>query len=85
MCNHDQPVGKQWGWYSSASGIWQTVFVEPRPENHIKRFEITTDIEKAQVRFKVFVSGGNDLLVQITSPTGEKFNRAPNDSRMRGG
>ena len=73
MCNHDQPVGKQWGWYSSASGIWQTVFVEPRAENHIKRFEITTDIEKAQVRFKIFVSGGNDLLVQITSPTGEKF------------
>ena len=73
MSNHDQPVGKQWGWYSSASGIWQTVFVEPRAENHIKRFEITTDIEKAQVRFKIFVSGGNDLLVQITSPTGEKF------------
>jgi len=73
MCNHDQPVGKQWGWYSSASGIWQTVFVEPRAENNIQRFEITTDIDKSQVRFKVFVSGGTDLLVHITSPIGEKF------------
>ncbi len=73
MCNHDQPVGKQWGWYSSVSGIWQTVFVEPRAENNIQRFEITTDIDKSQVRFKVFVSGGTDLLVHITSPTGEKF------------
>src|SRR4030095_7407870 len=73
MCNHDQPVGKQWGWYSSASGIWQTVFVEPRVENYIQRFAIRTDIEKSQVRFKVFVSGGTDVLVQITSPAGEKF------------
>src|ERR1051326_3202423 len=23
MHNREQPVGKQWGWYSSASGIWQ--------------------------------------------------------------
>src|SRR5438128_1385065 len=22
--NREQPVGKQWGWYSTASGIWQT-------------------------------------------------------------
>jgi hypothetical protein len=73
MGNHNQPVGKQWCWYSSASGIWQTVFIEPRAEKHIQRFEITTDIEKAQVRFKVFVSGGTQLLVEITSPIGEKF------------
>ena len=73
MGNHNQPVGKQWCWYSSASGIWQTVFIEPRAEKHIQRFEITTDIEKAQVRFKVFVSGGTELLVEITSPIGEKF------------
>jgi hypothetical protein len=73
MRNHDQPVGKQWGWYSSASGIWQTVFVEPRAKNYIQRFEITTDIEKSQARFKVFVSGGSALFLEITSPDGGKF------------
>jgi len=40
MNNYDQPVGKQWGWYSSASGIWQTVFIEPRASSFIRRFEI---------------------------------------------
>ena len=30
MDNHEQPVGKQWRWYTTTSGIWQTVYVEPR-------------------------------------------------------
>ena len=30
MDNHEQPVGKQWRWYTTTSGIWQTVFIEPR-------------------------------------------------------
>ena len=46
--------------------------MEPRAKLY-PAFEITTDIEKSQVRFKVFVSGGTDVLVQITSPAGEKF------------
>jgi hypothetical protein len=51
MNNYDQPVGKQWGWYSSASGIWQTVFIEPRAGSFIRRFEITTDIVKSTGSF----------------------------------
>ena len=57
MDNVEQPVGKQWAWYSSASGIWQTVFLEPRAPEYIERFEITTDLEKSQVRFRIFTSG----------------------------
>src|SRR5207249_986574 len=53
--------------------IWQTVFVEPRAKNYIQRFEITTDIEKSQARFKVFVSGGSELFLEIISHDGEKF------------
>ena len=30
MDNHEQPVGKQWRWYTTTSGIWQTVWLEPR-------------------------------------------------------
>lgn len=71
MDNHDQPVGKQWGWYSSVSGIWQTVFLEPRAANYIERFEITTDITKAQAFLKVFTSTDADVVAEITSPTGE--------------
>jgi len=71
MNNYDQPVGKQWGWYSSASGIWQTVFIEPRTSSFIRRFEITTDILKAQAHFKIFVLGGSNLSLEITSPSGD--------------
>ncbi|MDP9099011.1 MAG: glycoside hydrolase family 2 [Verrucomicrobiota bacterium] len=70
MSNADQPVGKQWGWYSSASGIWQTVFVEPRAEHFIERFEVTTDIERGRAQFKIFVSGGKSVALEITSPDG---------------
>lgn len=78
MRNQDQPVGKQWGWYSSASGIWQTVFIEPRAQNYIERFEITTDIEKSAAQFKILASGGSDVLLEITSPTGELFSERAN-------
>ncbi|HMG04475.1 MAG TPA: glycoside hydrolase family 2 TIM barrel-domain containing protein [Chthoniobacterales bacterium] len=73
MNNHDQPVGKQWGWYSSVSGIWQTVFVEPRAEQFIERFEVTTDLERGCARFRVFASGGSSVAVEITSPEGQLF------------
>jgi hypothetical protein len=73
MQNRDQPVGKQWGWYSSASGIWQTVFLEPRPASFIRRFEITTDIDSAAAHFRIFLSGGAEVHLQITSPAGESF------------
>src|ERR1051325_8583025 len=35
MDNHEQPVGKQWRWYTPTSGIWQTLFIEPRDASHI--------------------------------------------------
>jgi hypothetical protein len=73
MQNYEQPVGKQWGWYSSASGIWQTVFVEPRAPEFIERFEITTDIERAAVKFRIFCTGGSTVSIGATSPAGEQF------------
>ena len=71
--NTEQPVGKQWAWYSSASGIWQTVFVEPRPARYIERFEITTDIPTATARFQVFIQGEGELSLGVISPTGQEF------------
>ena len=73
MENYEQPVGKQWGWYSSASGIWQTVFVEPRAPQFIERFEITTDIDRALVNFRIFCNGGSTVSIGATSPSAEQF------------
>lgn len=70
MENREQPVGKQWGWYSSVSGIWQTVFIEPRAPAFIERFELTSDIEQKQVHVKVFTRGGAELALEIASPVG---------------
>lgn len=72
MNNVEQPVGKQWGWYSGASGIWQTVFVEPRASHFIERFEITTDLAQARVHCKIFASGGEAVSLGVTSPAGKQ-------------
>ncbi|MEP6936435.1 MAG: sugar-binding domain-containing protein [Chthoniobacterales bacterium] len=73
MDNREQPVGKQWGWYSTVSGIWQTVFVEPRSSIFIERFEVTTDLDARTVNLKVFTHGGERLLVKVRAPDGREF------------
>ncbi len=52
-----QPRGKQVKnplgiWYTPTSGIWQTVWIEPVPEQHVDRLVITPDLDKGQVTVK---------------------------------
>lgn len=73
MDNHEQPVGKQWGWYTPTSGIWQTVFVEPRGRAYVENFRTFTDIDQGEVRFEVQCAGGSGtgtLEVEVTAPDG---------------
>jgi len=53
MDHREQPVGKQWGWYTTTSGIWQTVFVEPRTAAFIDHFRIYPNIDTGSVSFEV--------------------------------
>lgn len=53
---HDQtfPYGKQTlkrggMWYTPVSGIWQTVWLESVPENHIEDLDIRVDLTKATI------------------------------------
>ncbi|MFN2475245.1 MAG: glycoside hydrolase family 2 protein [Chthoniobacterales bacterium] len=71
--NREQPVGKQWGWYTTVSGIWQTVLLEPRSATFIDHFEITTDIEDDDACFKIFANGGSECAIEITAPDGQRF------------
>lgn len=42
LTDQELPVGKQTpGWYTYTSGIWQTVWLEARPEHFIKSFTLT--------------------------------------------
>ena len=50
----DYPYGKQKKnrggmWYTPSSGIWQTVWLEPVPENHIKEISIACDARGADI------------------------------------
>ena len=54
----EQLAGKQIGWYVRTSGIWQTVYLEPRSETHIAQCHITPDIDNATATFSVKIDGG---------------------------
>ena len=43
------PTGKQVGWYTPTSGIWQTVWLEARPPTYIDTSSIRTEIDPAKV------------------------------------
>jgi len=53
-----QPVGKQVGWYTTTSGIWQTVWLEARPEARIGDFFVRTEVKPARAVFAVRLTGG---------------------------
>ncbi|MHA1148686.1 MAG: glycoside hydrolase family 2 protein [Promethearchaeota archaeon] len=52
------PRGKQklkaYGiWYTPCSGIWQTVWIEPVPENYITSLEMKPEIDKSRLYLKI--------------------------------
>jgi hypothetical protein len=72
-----QPRGKQVRkpggiFYTSSTGIWQTVWLEPVGKAHIQSLKITPDVAKGEVRIAVQVAGdvpgdplrGHTVLVQ---------------------
>ncbi len=53
----EQLAGKQIGWYERTSGIWQSVYLEPRNATHIAQCHITPDIDNASATFDVKIDG----------------------------
>jgi hypothetical protein len=71
MDNRQQPVGKQWGWYTTTSGIWQTVYLEPRAPAYIDTFKILPDIDSGRVRLEVLAKNappGSSIAADIIPP-----------------
>ena len=65
-----QPRGKQVNkpggiWYTPVSGIWQTVWIEPVPEQHIVSLKTTPDIDKKKL--DINVETNNPLPTDIVS------------------
>src|SRR5688572_12244356 len=75
MDNNEQPVGKQWRWYTTCSGIWQTVYVEPRGAAYIESWRVLPDIENSRASFRfecVHAPAGSSVEIEIIPPQGEK-------------
>jgi hypothetical protein len=53
----NRPSGKQY--YGNAKGIWNTVYLEARPENYIENIKFTPDIDNRQVTVEVFLQKKN--------------------------
>ncbi|MGI6339619.1 MAG: glycoside hydrolase family 2 protein [Bacteroidales bacterium] len=69
-----QPRGKQVTnpggiWYTPATGIWQTVWIEPVDESYISSFRSTTDIDNGRVTINTDVvnPGKSELTIFVKS------------------
>jgi len=72
MDNSEQPVGKQWRWYTPTSGIWQTVYLEPRNLTHISGFRIESDIEAGAAGFAIRCAQAppdSEIQIEIVTPS----------------
>ncbi len=79
MDNHEQPVGKQWRWYTTCSGIWQTVYVEPRAASHIESWKILPDVDNSRADLRVEcqnAGAGSIVEIEIIPPEGEEIRLA---------
>jgi hypothetical protein len=73
MENSEQPLGKQWRWYTTCSGIWQTVYVEPRSASYLKGWRVVPDVDKGTAQLRVETVGaeeGATVGIQIQAPDG---------------
>ncbi|WP_446686131.1 sugar-binding domain-containing protein [Paenibacillus aurantiacus] len=74
----DQAVGKQTVkklggiWYTSISGIWQTVWLEPVAAAHIDKLDMTPNIQTEELVLKPAVTGGEGLTVEAVATSGGK-------------
>lgn len=55
MTDRSTPTGKQTGWYTRSSGIWQTVYLEAVGRSYIRHIRITPDIEEQTALFDLVV------------------------------
>src|SRR5215207_6156751 len=72
------PFGKQ-SWYGPLSGIWQSVYLERRIADHLKRVRIVADRETGRVRAEAFFATppreAAEVEVEVLGPGGEEAGR----------
>ncbi|MEI6499696.1 MAG: sugar-binding domain-containing protein, partial [Armatimonadota bacterium] len=69
----DKPLGKQHAWYTTTSGIWQTVWLEARPARHLTHLHLTPRLCPASVDCKFEANApleGLSVRVTVTDADG---------------
>ncbi|WP_052342715.1 glycoside hydrolase family 2 protein [Bacillus sp. EB01] len=66
--NAEIPIGKQGSWYTRVSGIWQSVYLEERPETFVENVFVSPDIDSKQVEISVSLKGHADSIQYIIRP-----------------
>jgi hypothetical protein len=74
-----QAVGKQTVkklggiWYTSVSGIWQTVWMEPVSAAHIQKLDMVPDIQNQVLKIKAVAEGVQNETVQVIVKKGNEI------------
>ena len=70
-------------WYTPISGIWQTVWVELVPENHIKEIKITPSLHSVNIKV---VGGENKKVIELCGKNyefeGDEFVLTPDEIHL---
>jgi len=79
------PVGKQRNepggiFYTGASGIWQTVWMEPVPDAHITDLKTTPDLPSSSFTVRAGSSRGGRVEAVLSEPGGREVARAGGDA-----
>ncbi|RKT87721.1 Glycosyl hydrolases family 2, TIM barrel domain [Saccharopolyspora antimicrobica] len=75
------PVGKQRNQpggilYTGASGIWQTVWLEPVPQEHVAELDITPDLTGFDLTAHTSARGGQQVEAVVVDRDGREVSRA---------
>ena len=60
-------------WYTATSGIWQTVWLEPVAENHIKNLKLTPDLDSSEIRIETEISYGEETNLRAIIKEGDNI------------
>ncbi len=64
--NRGKQSSKSFGiWYTSTTGIWQTVWLEFVEENHVKSYKINTDIDSEKLDIQTTIIGEGKLNITV--------------------
>ena len=71
VVDRETPTGKQTGWYTPTSGIWQTVYLEATGATFIKYLKFTTPDLSGAVNVDLTLQGEGQKEIVVESPDGQ--------------